>query len=126
MLVVQPTVPELPWSARQAQMSLSRVLLALTTRLLVALPAMSPPIRKNASWTEVGSLAWLVVDPWVPTVSSALELVVPASNSRPSMRTPLTSATCMVLTPFCGIRVGKPTPSTTVSGLVTLIVWLML
>ena len=77
---------------------------------------MSPPIRKNTSWTEIGLLAWLAVEPAVPTVSSAAELVVPASNSRPSIRTPSTSATCMVFTPLCGISVGKPRPSTTCSG----------
>ena len=54
VLVVQPTVPELPWSARQAQMSSTIVSLAFTTRLAVAFPAMSPPIRKNVSWTEIG------------------------------------------------------------------------
>ena len=70
-------------------------------------------MRKKVSCTEIGLPAWLVLDPWVPTVSSALELVVPASNSRPSILTPSTSATCMVFTPFCGMRVGKPTPSTT-------------
>ena len=54
----------------------------MTTRLLVALPAMSPPMRKKVSCTEIGLPAWLAVEPWVPTVSRALELVVPASNSR--------------------------------------------
>src|SRR5689334_21809056 len=106
-------------------MSSTRVLLALTTRLFVALPAMSPPIRKNVSCTEIGLLAWLAVDPAVPTVSRALELVVPASKSRPSIRTPSTSATCLVFTPLAGMRAGKPTPSATVFGLVTLSVRLM-
>ena len=32
---------------------------------------MSPPIRKNASCTEIGLLAWLAVEPAVPTVSRA-------------------------------------------------------
>src|ERR1700761_3697366 len=59
-------------------------------------------------------------------VSRALELLVPASNSRPWIRTPSTSATCMVLTPPVGMRVGMPIPMTTVFGLVTLMVWLML
>src|ERR1700722_2334979 len=126
VLTVQPTVPELPWSARQAQMSSTRVLLELTTRLLVAWPAMSPPIRKKTSWTEVGLLAWLALEPAGPIWSSVLELVVPASNSRPWSRTPSTSATCMVSTPPVGMRVGKPRPSTTVFGLLTWSVWLML
>ena len=44
---VQPT--PLPWSARHAQM-LSRITLSLlTTRLVVALPASAPPIRKKTS-----------------------------------------------------------------------------
>src|ERR1700722_3387512 len=126
VLTVQPTVPELPWSARQAQMSSIRVLLALTTRLLVACPAMSPPIRKNVSWTEIGLLAWFADEPAGPICSSVLELVVPASNRRPSIRTPFTSATCMVSTPPTGMRVGMPMPSTTVLGVLTLMVWLML
>src|SRR5215467_15753544 len=75
---------------------------------------------------EIGSLAWLAVDPAVPTVSSAAEFVVPASNSRPLTRTPLTSAICMVFTPFCGISVGNPMPRIVVSAWVTLSVWLML
>src|SRR5260370_32646089 len=76
-------------------MSSTRVLLELTIRLLVAWPAMSPPMRKNVSWTGSGLLAWLAVEPAGLMVSRALELVVPASNSRPSIRTPSTSATCM-------------------------------
>ena len=44
-------------------MSSTMVLFALTTRLLVALPAMSPPIRKNVSCTEIGLPAWLAVEP---------------------------------------------------------------
>ena len=82
------------------------VLLLLTTRLVVALPAISPPIRKNTSWTVVGSAAWLAVEPLAPTVSRAAELTVPASNSRPLSRTPSTSATCMALTPLSGTKVG--------------------
>ena len=35
VLTVQPTVPGLPWSARQAQMSSTKVLLAFTIRLFV-------------------------------------------------------------------------------------------
>ena len=52
-------------------------LLLLTTRLAVALPAMSPPIRKNTSWIEVGSLAWLAEAPAWPIASNAAEFVVP-------------------------------------------------
>ena len=37
--------------------------MAFTTRLFVAWPAMSPPIRKNVSWTEIGLPAWLAVEP---------------------------------------------------------------
>src|SRR5579859_868348 len=107
-------------------MSLSMVLLALTIRLFAARPAMSPPMRKNTSWIEIGLLAWLAFEPAGPTVSSALEFVVPASNSRPLIRTPSTSATCMVSTPPIGISVGIPMPSTTVFGLLTFSVWSML
>jgi hypothetical protein len=45
-LAVQPHVPALPWSARHAQMWSMIVSLLLTTRELVALPAMEPPMRK--------------------------------------------------------------------------------
>jgi len=41
---------------------------------------MSPPIRKNVSCTGIGLLAWLAVEPAVPTVSRVFELVVPTSN----------------------------------------------
>ena len=44
-------------------MSSTMVSLAFTTRLAVAWPAISPPIRKNVSWTEMGLLAWLTVEP---------------------------------------------------------------
>src|SRR3984957_7091835 len=95
-------------------MSSRRALLELTTRLLVAWPAMSPPIRKKTSWTEVGLLAWLALEPAGRIWSSVLELVEPASNSRPWSRTPSTSETCMVSTPPVGMRVGKPRPRPTV------------
>jgi hypothetical protein len=87
---------------------------------------MSPPILKNVSWTEIGLAAWLADEPAGPICSSVLEVVVPASKIMPSIRTPSTSATCMVSTPPIGIRVGMPMPSTMVFGLLTLIVWLML
>ena len=53
----------------------------------------APPIRKNTSWIVVGLAAWLAVEPFGPTCSSTGELVVPASNSRPAIFTPSTSAT---------------------------------
>ena len=106
VLIVQPTVPALPWSARQAQVWSMITLLLLTTRLVVALPAVAPPMRKKTSCSVVGLAAWSAVEPDGPTVSSAAELVVPASNSRPLIRTPSTSATCMALTPLSGISVG--------------------
>ena len=99
-------------------------LLLLTTRLVVALPAPAPPIRKNTSWSVVGLAAWSAVEPVGPTCSSAGELVVPASNSRPASLTPSTSATFIAVTPLSGTSVAKPRPSTTVLARVTLIVWL--
>ena len=53
VLLVQPT--PLPWSARQAQMWSRMTLSALTSRLTVALPRCAPPMRKNTSWSDVGS-----------------------------------------------------------------------
>ena len=79
-------------------------------------------IARHGSTTVTGSLAWLTVEPEVPTVSSDGELVGPASKIRPEMLTPLTSATFMVTLPAVGISVGKPSPMIFVSALVTLIV----
>jgi hypothetical protein len=50
------------------------------------------------------------------------ELVVPASNSSPPIRMPLTSAADGIVLPPLDTGVAMPGPSTTVSGLVTLIV----
>ncbi len=111
MLTVQPVGAE-PWSARQAQIWSISVSLAFTTRLLVALPDTAPPMRKYTSCTLTGSPAWLAEEPAVPTVSSALLFTVPASNSRPEIFTPLTSATVIAFTPLSGVSVGKPMPST--------------
>ena len=103
-------------------MSSTITLLLLTTRLLVALPATAPPTRKNTSCTVVGLPAWLTVEVPGPTCSSAALLVVPASNSRPAILTPSTSATVIGVTPPVGCSVGKPMPSTTVLARVMLIV----
>src|SRR3954463_14477232 len=103
----------------------SMIVLALfTSRLLVALPAIEPPIRKNTSWIVVGLPAWLAEDPFGPTTSRFAELVVPASNSRPAIFTPSTSATCIGVTPLSGMIVAYPRPITTVLARVTLMVWL--
>src|SRR5689334_17915413 len=90
----------------------------------VALPTPAPPTRTNTSDSEVGSAAWLALDPVGPTWRSTGELVVPASNSRPASLTPSTSATVIAVTPLSGTSVARPRPSTTVSGRVTARVWL--
>ena len=48
--------------------------------------------------------------------------MVPASKSSPPMRMPLTSAVDRIVLPPLDTSVARPRPSTTVSGLVTLIV----
>ncbi len=105
VLVVQPT--PVPWSARQAQMWSIIVLLLLTTRLVVALPAPAPPMRKNTSWIDgrVGRVAAPTRRSGRPA-AACCELVVPASNSRPAIFTPSTSATAIALTPLSGMMVA--------------------
>src|SRR3954470_21488932 len=122
VLTVQPT-PE-PWSARHAQMWSMMAFGLFTNRLLVALPGPAPPIRKNTSWIVVGLAAWLADDPLGPTTSRLAELVAPASNKRPAIFTPSTSATCIGVTPLSGMIVAYPRPITTVFARFTLIVWL--
>ncbi len=120
VFAVQPT--PFPWSARHAQMSSSRTSSLFTTRLVVALPGVAPPMRKNTSCSEVGSAGSLLCACGVPTCSSTGELTVPASNSSPASLTPGTSATVIGTTPPTGTIVGKPRPSTTVPARLTLIV----
>ena len=86
------------------------VSLLLTTMALVALPAPAPPIRRNTSWTVVGSAEWSADAPLGPTCSSDGELAVPASKSRPASLTPSTSATFIAVTPLSGTSVAKPQP----------------
>ena len=93
-----------------------------TTRLVAAFPTVAPPMRKKTSWSEVGSFASLLCACRVPTSSSTGELSEPASNSSPASFTPFTSATVIAVIPFSGTSVGKPIPTTTVSGRFTLIV----
>src|SRR6185437_6125005 len=97
VLAVQPT--PLPWSARQIHTSSSSTLSLLTTRLVVALPGVAPPTRKNTSNNAVGLSAAPPCDfgerssssksrssSWplpLPTCSSTRELTVPASKRRP-------------------------------------------
>ena len=57
--------------------------------------------------------------PGGPTSSSTGELTGPASKSNPATTMPSTSAMAMATTPFSGVSVAKPRPSTTVSGRVT-------
>jgi len=45
-LVVQPTVPPLPWSARHSQVSSVITLLLLITSDWLALPTVAPPMRE--------------------------------------------------------------------------------
>ena len=99
-------------------------LLLLTTSDWVALPTAAPPIRKKHVVQHVGSAEWSAAEPAGPTCMRVVELVVPASISRPAIFTPSTSATLIAVTPLSGTRVAMPRPSTTVSGRVTFSVWL--
>ena len=77
----------------------------------MAWPAVAPPIRKNTSWTSVGSAARpLNGPPRPPTWSSTGEFSGPASMIMPDSFTPGTLATRMAAVPFCGTSVGKPRP----------------
>ena len=102
-------------------MSSPITLLLLTTSVWVAWPTPAPPMRKNTSSSELGSAVWSADEP-ADDFSRTGELVGPASNSRPPIFTPPTSATVIGTTPLFGFSVAMPMPSTTVSGRVTLIV----
>ena len=92
MLTVQPTPA--PWSARQAQMWSMMVLLLLTTRLVVALPATGAAdpeehvLDRDRVRGVAGGRAGRPDLQQRPASSSC-----PASNSRPAIFTPSTSAT---------------------------------
>src|SRR5262245_13915467 len=113
-------------------MSSRIVLLLSTTRLVVALPACGPPIRKKTSCSAPGSAAvgCGLPRPWSPSAAAlslpnwrrAGDVVGPASKISPATSTPLTSATRIGTTPFSAVSVAIPSPSTTVSGRFTLIV----
>ena len=99
-------------------------LLLLTTRAVVALPGVAPPIRKNTSDSTDGSVASLSLRACpLPTCSKTGELVVPASKMIPEIIIPCARATFMETTPLSGTRVGNPRPSTAESGCVTSMLW---
>ena len=81
VLAVQPT--PLPWSARQAQMSSRMTSSLFTTRLVVALPGVAPPMRKNTSLSVVGSAGSLLCAFFVPTWSRTGELFGPGVEHQP-------------------------------------------
>src|ERR1700730_1601776 len=83
VLVVQPTVPPLPWSARHSHRSSPTTLLLLTTTVCVALPTVAPPIRAKTSDRTVGSEAWLALEPDGPIWTRTELLGVPASKISP-------------------------------------------
>ncbi len=96
----------------------------LTTRLVAAWPGVPPPIRKNTSCTRSGSAGSAAPSPGrLPSCSSTGELTGPAAKIIPDSFTPGTLATRIATTPSAGTRVGKPRPSTTVSGRVTSMLW---
>src|ERR1700730_5706253 len=71
VLVVQPTVPPLPWSARHSHRSSPMTLLLLTTSVWVARPTVAPPMRAKTSDRTVGSAAWLALEPGAGGVGPA-------------------------------------------------------
>ena len=83
---------------------------------------MAPPIRLKMSDSTVGSAEWSAAEPVGPTWSRTGEFVVPASKSRPAIRTPFTSAVDIAVTPLSASSVARPMPRTTVSGRVIRIV----
>jgi hypothetical protein len=107
VLAVQPT--PLPWSARQAQMSSRMTLLLFTTRLVVALPGVAPPMRKKTSRQRrrVGREVVAAGVP-LPDLEQAGEFVVPASKRMPEIRIPLALARRSSSTiPSFGTSVGS-------------------
>src|SRR6202161_4578372 len=82
VLVVQPTVPLLPWSARHSHRASPTTLLLLTTSVWVALPTVAPPMRAKTSDRTVGSDAWLALDPDGAIWTRTELLVLPASKIR--------------------------------------------
>jgi hypothetical protein len=106
-------------------MSSRMTLLLLTIRLVAARPACAPPMRKKTSVSADGSDASLSLRacPPLPTCRSTGELVGPASKITPEIRIPFAREVVIAALPFVGIRVGKPRPSTTLSGRVTSIAW---
>lgn len=78
----------------------------LTTRLVVALPAWAPPMRKKTSWMEMGLVACEADEPGGPTSMRMGELTLPASKSSPATLTPSTSATRIGTTPLSGMIVA--------------------
>jgi len=84
-------------------------------------------MRKKTSESVVGSLASLVPAPLLPrpapTLSKTGELSGPASNINSAISMPGRLATVIGTTPFSASSVGMPSPSTTVSACLTLIVW---
>src|SRR5580693_10778826 len=99
VVVVHPTVPLLPWSARHSHRSSPTTLLLLTCNVCVAVPTAAPPMRAKTSDRTVGSDAWLALDPDGPIWTRTELFVVPASKINPPMRTPLTSAVCRIALP---------------------------
>jgi len=94
------------------------VLLLPTERLTLAWPGSAPPIRKKTSCSAEGSELELGPS-GVPNCRSRGEFGIPASKIIPETITPCAGRTIIDTIPFSGIRVGKPIPSTTVSGRVT-------
>jgi hypothetical protein len=100
-------------------MSSSRTLSLFTTRLVVALPGVAPPMRKKTSCSDVGSAGSPLCAFFGPTSTSTREFFGPASKRSPASFTPGTSPTFRVGLPFVGTSVGNPSPSTTVSACLT-------
>jgi hypothetical protein len=99
-------------------------LLLLTTRLVVAFPGVAPPMRKNTSLNVEGSDASLSLRARpLPTWRRTGELTGPASKRTPEIMIPFARAVVMAALPLVGTSVGKPRPSTTVSGRVTSMLW---
>src|SRR5260370_5821927 len=82
-------------------------------------PPRRPLLGKKHHRERWGLFAWLPLLPRGPTSSRTGDFLAPASNKRLAMITPSTSAVVMAAVPLMGRSVAKPSPITTVLGLVT-------
>ena len=99
-----------------------------TTRLVVAWPGAAPPMRKNTSCNQRSGRPGSAVRARGPPAYLEQHRGVHRAGPKisPDSFTPGQTGHPHRAMPFAGTIVGKPSPSTTVSGRVTSMVWLQL